>query len=145
MLYTENLFKTTTNHHILHLPNYLLKDRLHGIRHFHCILNLADPWTGLRQCFQALAQLKGLLKLRVEGVRDGLVDGEDRVEPNIDLSLWEEKRHHILSHLPLLDFVRDFDLYLPITENNLGEDVQVGNCRIHGTVWPASTAEHVAA
>lgn len=132
ILYTSNIFKTTRHHYAIYFPKYLLTQRLHSIRTFHCTLQLGYPWHVQRLPLQALAQLRGLRRLRIDGVIDsGLVDSK-KMEI-ISRELWKEKRGEIVPWVRKLDFVQDVDVYLPILEADLGNDVRIGkHCRVHG-------------
>jgi hypothetical protein len=85
----------------------------------------------------ALVELWGLQKLRIEGVADGMIDS--RHQSMIDTDFWREKKHHLIPFIRKLNFVKDVDLYLPILASDLGKDVRVGHCRVHGIVTPLVT------
>ena len=137
VLYTGSTFKSTKHHNMIRFPNYLLKHRLHSIRSFHCTLQLGYPWHVQRLPLLALVELRGLQKLHIEGVADRLIDS--RHQSMIDADFWRERKHHIIPFIRKLNFVKDVDLYLPILASDLGKDVRVGHCRVHGIVTPLVT------
>jgi hypothetical protein len=77
VLYTSNTFKSTQHHNTIYFPKYLLKQRLHSIRSFHCTLQLGYPWGALRRPLLALVELRGLQKLHIEGATDGMIDSQN--------------------------------------------------------------------
>jgi hypothetical protein len=85
----------------------------------------------------ALVELRGLQKLHIEGVADGMIDSQEL--HLIDAQFWRQKKHHIIPFIHKLNFVKDIDLYLPILASDLGKDVRVGHCRVHGIVAPLAT------
>jgi hypothetical protein len=130
VLYTSNTFKSTKNHNMICFPHYPLKHRLHSIRFFHCTLQLGYPWHAQRLPLLALVELRGLQKLHIEGVADGMIDSQ--YQSMIDANLWRQRKHLIIPFIRKLNFIKDVDLYLPILASDLGKDVRVGRCRIHG-------------
>jgi len=139
VLYTNNTFKSTQHHNTIYFPKYLLKQRLHSIRSFHCTLQLGYPWGALRQPLLALVELRGLQKLHVEGATAGMIDSQNL--HMIDAIFWRQRRHYIIPFIHKLDFIKDVDLYLPILASDLGKDIRVGHCRVHGIVAPLMTKQ----
>jgi hypothetical protein len=122
---------------MIYFPKYPLKQRLHSIRSFHCTLQLGYPWHVQRLPLLALVELRGLQKLHIEGVANGMIDSQNL--HLIDANLWRQRKHHIIPFIRKLDFVKDVDLYLPILASDLGKDTMVGHCRVHGIVAPLAT------
>jgi hypothetical protein len=63
-------------------------------------------------------------------VADGMIDSQH--QSMIDADLWRQRKHLIIPFIRKLNFIKDVDLYLPILASDLGKDVRVGRCRIHG-------------
>lgn len=85
----------------------------------------------------ALVELRGLQKLHIEGVANGMIDSQN--QRIVDANFWRERKHHIVPFIRKLKFIKDVDLYLPILASDLGEDVMIGHCRVHGIVAPLVT------
>lgn len=130
ILYSANVFQNRRNYQLPCLTKYLLKQRLEGIRLFRCRLEIGYPWHVMHIPLEALALMRGLKSLRIDGEADGMVDGEDT--DTIDPMKWRERKGHILSPLRQLQYIEEVDVYLPILDSSLGLDARVGSIRVHG-------------
>lgn len=63
-----------------------------------------------------------------------MIDGQDL--DMMDADFWRQNKHHIIPFIRKLDFIKDVDLYLPILAADLGEDITIGHCCVHGIVSP---------
>ncbi len=130
LLYSENVFKVRRYFDMICFPKYLLKQRLETIRCFHCTLQLGYPWHVQHLPLQALAELRGLRRLTIDGIGNGTIDSKNQVV--IDLALWKARKHYIIPFIRELNYIPEVDVYLPIMESYLRKDFNVGHCRIHG-------------
>ena len=127
---------------MIFFPKYLLTQRLQSIRYFRCTLQLGYPWHVQRLPLQALARLRGLQRLHIEGKGPILFDSKSL--DLIDLALWQERKHHIIQFVSKLNFIKEVDLYLPILEAHLGKDIKAGRCRVHGIVLLPETKKNAS-
>lgn len=129
-MYTENIFKASRHGAAADLAKCLLEQRLHSIRYFELNLELGYPWHVMRLALDALTKMRGLKGLRIDGIAKGMIDGHDT--DMIDLHQWRNRRDQIIPFISKLNFIKDVDVYFPILEADLGKDIRVGKCRIHG-------------
>jgi hypothetical protein len=130
VLYSANVFQARRHHQIRYLTKYLLKQRLESIRHFRCTLEIGYPWHVMHIPLDALALMRGLKSLRIDGVANGMIDGEHT--DVIDPTKWNDRKHHMLPSLRKLRYIDKVDVYLPILQSCLGLDARDGSIHIHG-------------